>query len=245
MSWIKDLFTSRDPRTPDARYQEWQKATDEGYKAGNPPKSAALDAEIDRLAAKYREPCMSFGEEVRLEQGPAAWEALQQRYQREIAQDARERELADAPEASAPDYYRSLPGSEEHRAAYRAMHAEFGGAGFANADPDLSYEIDNAAELDFAAYWGGKRDPESEKASRQREQSPSMERHDYNWCGVDQAGTERFGRTLMRDKTLGAMVRGFHEAGYPSLVVLREPDNTIVGVIGKDGPKHIEIEAGQ
>src|SRR5215470_16289363 len=32
-------------------------------------------------------------------------------------------------------------------AAYRHMHAEAGGAGFADPDPGLSYEIDNADEL--------------------------------------------------------------------------------------------------
>lgn len=48
----------------------------------------------------------------------------------------------------APDYYRSPVGTEEHRAAYRQMHASAHGAGFADPeDPDLSYEMDNAAEL--------------------------------------------------------------------------------------------------
>ena len=47
-----------------------------------------------------------------------------------------------------PDYYRSTVGSDEHRAAYHQMHADAHGAGFADPeDADVSYEIDNAAEL--------------------------------------------------------------------------------------------------
>jgi hypothetical protein len=72
-----------------------------------------LDAEIDRLAAQYPEPCMGFGEEVRLAQGPEAWEALKRQYQRETGAPDPDRDTT----VGSPDDYRSTRGSAEHREA--------------------------------------------------------------------------------------------------------------------------------
>jgi predicted GIY-YIG superfamily endonuclease len=63
---------------------------------------AELDAEIERLARQYPEPTMTFGEEVRLTQGPEAWEALKQQYQRETGAPDPDRDVtAGASRASA------------------------------------------------------------------------------------------------------------------------------------------------
>lgn len=69
---------------------------------------------------------------------------------------------ADAADALPPEYYRSAPGSAEHREAYRQMFADAAGAGFASADPDESYEVDNAYELAAERYWGGEIEPGDE-----------------------------------------------------------------------------------
>jgi len=77
-----------------------------------------LDAEINRLAAQYPEPCMSFGEEVRLAHGPEAWEALKRQYQRETGAPDPDRYTT----VGSPDDYRSTPGSAEHREAQADAH---------------------------------------------------------------------------------------------------------------------------
>jgi hypothetical protein len=69
---------------------------------------------------------------------------------REPAGPTEQQEPAGRP---APDYYRSLPGSAEHRAAYAEMFAAADGIGFADPDADLSYEIDNTGELAAERYY--------------------------------------------------------------------------------------------
>jgi hypothetical protein len=71
----------------------------------------------------------------------------------------------------------------------------------------------------------------------QREQAAerATERHPkhepYRWQGVDRDGNTRSGETLMRDKTVPAMVQGFRDAGYQELAITR------------DGTESCEIEA--
>jgi hypothetical protein len=50
-------------------------------------------------------------------------------------------------------YYRSLPGSPEHRAAYMEEFEATAGVGAAVPDdPELSYYVDNAWELEYDRY---------------------------------------------------------------------------------------------
>jgi hypothetical protein len=80
-------------------------------------------------------------------------------------------EAHDAP--APPDYYRSAPGSAEHRDAYRHLFAAADGIGFSHPDPGLSYEIDNADEL-----------------ARERYQEEVAERHYREMYGDQDAGEQ-------------------------------------------------------
>lgn len=53
-------------------------------------------------------------------------------------------------------------------------------------------------------------------------QSASMQRHPYSFEGIDRNGQPKAGETLMRDKTLAAMMDGFYDAGYQFLIVRRD-----------------------
>lgn len=56
----------------------------------------------------------------------------------------------------------------------------------------------------------------------ERQQSASMERHPHSWAGIDRDGNAKSGETLMRDKTVGAMIEGFYAAGYQKIRVTRD-----------------------
>ena len=89
--------------------------------------------------------------------------------------------------AAAPDYYRSAPGSAEHRAAYRDMFAAAGGTGFADPDADLSYEIDNADELAAERYYEDLAERHHrELGEHEGEATDERQRVDANWRERDE-----------------------------------------------------------
>jgi len=115
------------------------------------------------------------------------------------------------------DYYTQPVGSERHREAYRA-YTEATGGPRDGWTVEQEYTADNYAELAWA-----RREQEYEAAAR-LVQSPSMERHPYTWSGTDAQGEHRQGDTLMRDKTVPAMVEGFRSAGYRQLGLYRQAE---------------------
>jgi hypothetical protein len=125
--------------------------------AGEPRlQGADLDAELDRLAEVFPEdiPSESIPRADRPEPegGRRPAESQSANHQIEADRLAAQMRPERSPAARA-DYYRSPPGSAGHRAAYGQMHAAADGIGFADADPDVSYEIDNDGELAAERYY--------------------------------------------------------------------------------------------
>jgi predicted GIY-YIG superfamily endonuclease len=156
----------------DARAQ----ATEEARTPEPEFQGAERDAEIDRLAAEYPEPAMTFGEEVRLEQGPEAWEALKQQYQQETGAPDPDRDVARwTPELDAPEWEPGEPVfgpradgtyagaiDDEILAQQLAAAQE---AGRMWAEPHLpQWHAEEAAEMD-AAGWYAQVDPEPDGAT--------------------------------------------------------------------------------
>jgi hypothetical protein len=56
------------------------------------------------------------------------------------------------------------------------------------------------------------------------------EHQPYRWRGVDRDGNPRSGETRMRDKTVPEMVRGFQDADYRELVIIRDGTGVVGGI---------------
>jgi hypothetical protein len=123
---------------------------------------------------------------------------------------------------------REGPGYTEPPLDWEGWHEDHPGWTFTEWAEARGWDAEYVAEINAAF-------PPDEAEAKYGRDRDERERQPYTWHGVDRDGDAKSGETIMRDKTVPAMVRGFWNADYRQLEVTRDGTGAVGGITPAKG----------